>query len=197
MPDAAASLLENVVGLYEQGVNQFVIGYATGVDWPADRMQVYGAQFAQVYQWYQAHKARGDLRISEMDKIEENSPGYFGCQAGRISVTVTVGGEVSPCAKILALDNRKLLAKLGDVTYGLTHLANRSELVTARQVRTACQAAWHRRRLRGRLLRPESRGQRIDLHSEHHRAPAQRAPARSLRRVRQLGPLTAPAGGGR
>jgi uncharacterized protein len=141
MPDTAAMLFDNVVGLYERGVNQFLISYATGIEWPADAMQVYGAQFGRVYEWYQANKSAGDLRISEMDKLEENAPGYFGCQAGRISITVTVDGEVSPCAKVLALDNKKLLAQLGNVGYGLTHLVNRAELVSARRVQSACQTA--------------------------------------------------------
>jgi hypothetical protein len=30
------------------------------------------------------------------------------------SITATVDGEISPCAKIVALDNKNLLAKLGD-----------------------------------------------------------------------------------
>jgi uncharacterized protein len=140
MPDTAPSLFDNVVGLYERGVNQFLISYATGVEWPENEMQVYAGQFAKVYEWYKKHKTVGDLRISEFDQIEETTPGYFGCQAGRISITVTVDGEVSPCAKVLALDNKKLLAKLGDVTYGLTHVLNRMELVSARRVRSACQA---------------------------------------------------------
>jgi uncharacterized protein len=141
MPDNAATLFDDVVGLYELGANQFLIGYATGVDWPQDAMQVYATEFAKVHQWYEARKARGDVRIAELDEIEENTPGYFGCQAGRISVTVAVDGQVSPCSKILALNNKQLLAKLGDVKYGLTHILNRAELVSTHQVRSACEAA--------------------------------------------------------
>ena len=37
---------------------------------------------------------------------------FFGCQAGRNSITAAVNGEISPCSKVLALDNKKLVAKL-------------------------------------------------------------------------------------
>ncbi|MER7752252.1 radical SAM protein [Kitasatospora sp. NPDC097643] len=141
MPDTASMLFDNVVGLHALGVNQFLISYATGVAWSDEDMQVYAAEFGKVYAWYKREKTSGQLRISELDQIEETAPGYFGCQAGRNSMTVTVDGEVSPCAKVLALDNKKLLAKLGDVRFGLTHLLNRVELVSARRVQAACRTA--------------------------------------------------------
>jgi uncharacterized protein len=50
-----------------------------------------------------------------------------------------VDGEISPCAKVLALDNRTLIAKLGDVHHGLTHLKNRYNLVTCSRLQSACE----------------------------------------------------------
>lgn len=141
MPDRAEHLFEDVTGLYARGVNQFLMGYATGVDWPPEAMRTYAAELAKVYRWYQSTKDSGDLRITELDEIDGRSPGFFGCQAARTSITVTVDGEVSPCSKVLALDNRNLLGKLGDVRFGLTHVVNRSELASARRIRSACEAA--------------------------------------------------------
>jgi uncharacterized protein len=135
MPENAGRLYEDVRGLYDLGVNQFIIGYATGVNWPAAQMEEYADQLGRVYAWYKAEPRR-DLRISDFDEAAEEP--FFGCQAGKISITVAVNGEVSPCSKVLALNNRQLLGKLGDVQYGLTHLLTRSELVSCSKVKGAC-----------------------------------------------------------
>ncbi|MEX2262164.1 MAG: radical SAM protein [Bryobacteraceae bacterium] len=137
MPQNAPSLFEDVLGLHDRGVNQFIIGYATGVKWSEEERECFRDQLSRVVQWYQ--RARGaDLRIDEFENgFEEASS--FGCQAGRVSVTATVDGEVSPCSKILALNNKQLLAKLGDVRYGLTHIRNRAELVSCSKLRSACE----------------------------------------------------------
>jgi uncharacterized protein len=140
MPANAARLFDDVLGLYDLGVNQFIIGYATGIKWPMEEFGWYQAQLERVYKWYTAGK-RNDLRITEFDELQTVAPASFGCQAGRISVTVSVTGEISPCSKILALNNRQLLSKLGDVTYGITHLANRSELVSCSRLRANCETA--------------------------------------------------------
>jgi len=51
-----------------------------------------------------------------------------------------VNGEISPCSKILALNNKEILSKLGDVRYGLTHRQNRFEPVSRSQLRSACES---------------------------------------------------------
>jgi uncharacterized protein len=137
MPENAARLLPDVQGLHALGVNQFVIGHATGVRWPVEAMQAYSEQLAAVFRWYTA-SPRDALRIAEFEQSAADTP-YFGCQAARTSITAAVTGEISPCAKVLALDNRTLLAKLGDVHHGLTHLRTRAELVSCTALRTACE----------------------------------------------------------
>jgi uncharacterized protein len=137
MPENAASMFADVTGLHALGVNQFIIGYATGITWPEEAMQVFSEQLAKVYQWY-AENPGDELRIAEFEESDEEGA-YFGCQAGRNSMTAAVNGEISPCSKILALDNKNLLAKLGDVRYGLTHLKNRHDLVSCEQLYGACQ----------------------------------------------------------
>ncbi len=117
MPDNAASLLRDVLGLYELGVNQFVIGYATGISWSESEMQIYVEQWGKVYQWYKENP-RDDLRMAEFEELErEGNEPVFSCQAGNDSITVTVDGEISPCSKILALNNKEPMVKLGDVRY--------------------------------------------------------------------------------
>lgn len=138
MPQNAPSLWEDVRGLHELGVNHFIIGYATGVKWSEEDMDCYRAQLTRLFQWYQATRGR-DLRIDEFEEgVKETTS--FGCRAGRVSITATVDGEISPCSKILALNNKQLLAKLGDVRYGLTYVRNRAELVSCSHLRSACEA---------------------------------------------------------
>jgi uncharacterized protein len=138
MPQNVPDLLEDVLGLHDCGVNQFIIGYATGVKWSEEYMEGYREQLTRLFQWYQAAGGR-KLRIDEFEEgVEETSS--FGCRAGRVSITATVDGEISPCSKILALNNKQLLAKLGDVRYGLTHIRNRADLVSCSRLRSACES---------------------------------------------------------
>jgi uncharacterized protein len=138
MPSNVPSLYADVRGLYDMGVNQFIIGHATGVAWAGEEMQVFRDQLSRLYQWYN-QSPRQDLRISTFEE-DEAQGSYFGCRAGRDSISVGVDGAISPCSKVLALNNQALLARLGDVRFGLTHLRNRLELVNCPQLRSACEA---------------------------------------------------------
>jgi uncharacterized protein len=138
MPQNAPHLFDDVLGLRDRGVNQLIIGYATGVKWSEEHMECYREQLSSLFQWYQEAR-EGNVRISEFeDVLKEGSS--FGCEAGRVSITATVDGEISPCSKILALNNKRLLAKLGDVRFGLTHIRNRADLVSCSRLRSACEA---------------------------------------------------------
>ena len=117
-------------------MNQFVIGYATGIQWSDGDMDVFSAQMAEVKSWYTENQAE-NLRITEFDDPRPATELGFGCQAGNNSITVAVDGEVSPCSKVLALDSKNLVLKLGDVTHGLTHLANRADICGAAELRKA------------------------------------------------------------
>lgn len=139
MPEAASELRTNVLGLYELGVNQFLIGHATGVDWPRECMEMFADQLRDLKSWYLANKNPG-LVIDDLDDSDDEE-GYFGCQAARNSISITVDGEISPCSKILALNNREILAKMGDVQYGLVHVQNRAEMVGCGKLRSAAKSA--------------------------------------------------------
>jgi uncharacterized protein len=138
MPANVSRLSEDVIGLHEHGVNQFVIGHATGVDWSPRAIETYREQLGHVYRWYARNKGP-ELRIAGFDEPRK-SAGFFGCQAGRNSIAVSVTGEVSSCSKVLALDNRNLLARLGDVDLGMIHVKNRHDLVESEALRKGCQA---------------------------------------------------------
>lgn len=137
MPDNIGYLVNDVRLLHEMGVNQFIIGHATGVDWPDDRMLAYAKAMGSLYRLYRREKDQ-DLRIDDLE-ITDSKAAYFGCQAGRSSISVSVDGQISPCSKLLALDNRNLLGRLGDVWCGLTNLKNRSDLVGCERLKDACR----------------------------------------------------------
>lgn len=137
MPENAQRLSDDVRDLYALGVNQFLIGHATGVSWPAQEIAVYDEQMRSLYDWYRQCQ-RDDLRITDFEEGAGPVP-RFGCQAGRDSISISAAGEVSSCSKVFALNKEKLVAKLGDVRYGLTHLANRAQLVGCTRLRSACE----------------------------------------------------------
>ena len=91
MPANAPGLHDDVAGLHALGVNQFLIGYATGVPWTDSEMETFGLQMRKLRTWY--GRAGGpDPRITEFDKPKPK--GIFGCQAGRTSISVSPTGEV-------------------------------------------------------------------------------------------------------
>ncbi|MEV4377863.1 radical SAM protein [Streptosporangium sp. NPDC049644] len=135
MPENVGTLFEDAVGLYELGVNQFLIGHATGVPWSDEQISEYGAQLSRLYLWYK-DGGRDDLVIQEFD--EEETDAFFGCQAGRSSIAVTVDGEISPCSKIMGFSSTRLVSKLGDVWNGLTHIRNRMDIVGCEKLESAC-----------------------------------------------------------
>ena len=138
MPQNVPSLYEDIIGLFNKGINQFIIGHATGLKWSEEDMRSFVEQLNKVYQWYR-QISRNILKISEFEERTEKSA-YFGCQAGRDCISISINGEISPCSKILALDNSKPMLKLGDIRYGLTNFNNRFELLRCSKLRSACEA---------------------------------------------------------
>lgn len=138
MPANAVRLVDDVRALYDIGVNQFVIGPATGVPWSDDAADTWGGQLRRLVDWYRS-SPRDDLRIADLDGDGETPSAYFGCQAGRDSISVSANGKISSCSKILALDSKKLIAQLGDVRFGLTHLSNRAELAACSRLQRSCE----------------------------------------------------------
>jgi uncharacterized protein len=138
MPQNVPNLYDDVIGLYGMGVNHFIIGYASGIPWSQEDMSSFSKQLGRLYEWYKQMRCAG-LRIDEFEELDASEQGYFGCQAGRNSMSVAINGEISPCSKVLGLNNKQLIAKLGDVTYGLTHLRNRSELNSCSQLISICK----------------------------------------------------------
>jgi uncharacterized protein len=139
MPAAAANLFENVKGLHLLGVNQFLIGHATGVPWTKAQMETFRNQLKDVRDWYHA-QPKHDLRISQFDE-ETDECATFGCTAARTTISVACNGEIAGCSRITSLDNKKIIGKLGDVKYGLYNLLRRMEMVGCESLRKNCREA--------------------------------------------------------
>ncbi len=139
MPETCDSLVHDIQHLYDSGVNQFTIGYATGIPWSHDERSAYVRNMERLHAWYILHR-EGPLLITEFEE-EDIGHSYFGCQAGRSSVSISVDGEISPCSKVLAMDKKNLLARLGDVTHGVYQINNRIELVGCKQLKATCNKA--------------------------------------------------------
>ncbi len=179
MPENVSRLCEDVRGLHDLGVNQFIIGHATGVRWDQPDMDAFAAQWRDLCRWYRDHR-NADLLIEDLEK--EESPGsYFGCQAGRTGISVSVDGDVSPCSKLLALDKTRALGRLGDLRHGLTHLTNRFEVVGAEGVRAAWTAVGSEIPYRGGCFAEnfEENGALFQPSLQEHRFSALRAEASS------------------
>ncbi|HSE37359.1 MAG TPA: radical SAM protein [Blastocatellia bacterium] len=136
MPENVDYLFNDVRGLYDLGVNHFIIGHATGIPWSSEAMACYERRLGELFSWYRSNP-HDDLRIDGFD--EDADDGFFGCQAARTSVAVAISGEISPCSKIMGLNSKELIGKLGDIRYGIFCISNRTALVGCSQLKSACE----------------------------------------------------------
>ena len=126
MPDNAGTVLESVKKLYREGVNQFLIGHATGVRWSDRARHTYAQQMRCLCEWYRVNRA-DDLKISGFDE-DQSDGGFFGCSAGRSRISVAVNGDITGCSRITTLDDRTTPGLLGNVEHGLFVIARRLEM---------------------------------------------------------------------
>lgn len=139
-PAFACCLFEDVRALYDLGVNQFVIGHATGVDWSTDAQDTLCAQLGKLKDWYQAEE-RNDLRLADFDEDEDDDDApqaVYGCGAGRNTISVACNGEISGCSRIMTLEPGHVVGKLGDLTHGLYVLSERMEQISCVQLKRNC-----------------------------------------------------------
>jgi uncharacterized protein len=139
MPVNAATLFEDVMGLYGLGANHFIIGHATGVEWPEDCVEHFHQELAKLFEWYRANP-KEDLRIEEFAEGQSSEKAFFGCRAGRTSIAVAVDGQISPCSKILGFGRNRMVGKLGDVWHGITHFRTRHSLASCKPLIASAKA---------------------------------------------------------
>ncbi|MGD8238129.1 MAG: SPASM domain-containing protein [Armatimonadota bacterium] len=127
-PDTVRRLVDNVKHLHALGMNQFLIGIATGLQWSRDDFVEYEAQLLALMDLHQEMRERKrPFRMTLYEKDLRSPPGTstntWGCGAGRGRMAADPGGNIYGCAKIAGLDRPELLRDqcLGNVFEGITH----------------------------------------------------------------------------
>ncbi|MBC7261513.1 MAG: SPASM domain-containing protein [Chloroflexi bacterium] len=131
-PDRAHALADDFDFLADQGINQFIIGPASGVEWTEEALATYRAQMIEVLRRYKARLDQGQQLRCDLFRDLDNlfdKKGIWGCQAGRHSLTIAANGDISPCPKMLGLNDLQGIYRLGDLEHGITDLDARMELV--------------------------------------------------------------------
>ncbi|MBM3500387.1 MAG: SPASM domain-containing protein, partial [Armatimonadetes bacterium] len=131
-PTTVHRLREEVELLYRQGINQFIIGPATGIEWTDDALGEYERQMLLVTDLYvEKQRQREPFRMTLYEKDLEGRDirNEWGCGAGRGRICISVTGVLYGCAKILGVDGLSDAHRLGDVWTGIVELSGRRELL--------------------------------------------------------------------
>ena len=131
-PDTVDRIYDNLLHLAGLGINQFLIGPATGLKWSDRGLDIYRDQMIRVIGWLKSELGQG--RHFRVNTLEENvamlggKSNFWGCRAGRHSITVTARGTIFPCSKMLGVDNLEGVYPLGTLDEGITEIYNRLSL---------------------------------------------------------------------
>ncbi len=141
-PDTAGRVVHNFRHLYSAGINQFIIGPATGVPWAPEEFALYEAQMMAVVNLYADMRRRGDpVKVTLFEDDIHHEPysrhRQWGCGAGKGALCVAREGSLYPCSKLVGVDAAQGAFRLGDIwtgitdyaTLGLFRAANESERV--------------------------------------------------------------------
>lgn len=138
MPETVESLYDDVKGLADAGINHFIIGAASGCDWPAEALETLRQHLTKIKGLCRKrNRGHRTMRVPQLEARLPRNP-IFGCQAARSCVCITTHGEISPCARVLALNGRELVAHLGNLNSGIFKLHTRREMVMCRRLRENC-----------------------------------------------------------
>jgi len=133
-PETVASLSQSVDELCDLGINQFIIGMASGVPWSEVDAAAFIEQIMAVYEVYLRRTAAGKymrFTLFEKNSLDEDSKDLsdiWGCGAGRRRLCVNARGEIYGCARFAAIDNGRGALKLGDVWNGIYNRSERTQL---------------------------------------------------------------------
>ncbi|MGD0498392.1 MAG: radical SAM protein [Bryobacteraceae bacterium] len=133
-PQTAAQLCRGVDELCDLGLNQFIIGMASGVTWTEPDTATFIEQMMGVYEVYLRRTAAGQsIRLTLFEKDSLDGPGedltnVWGCGAGRRRLCVNARGELFGCARFAAIADAKGALPLGDVWRGTYRTAARESL---------------------------------------------------------------------
>jgi uncharacterized protein len=130
MPDTAPMLVEGVETLYKLGVNQFIIGPATGVIWDGDALTAYERSLKDLALIYiEKQKTKEPFRMTLFEQELEknvNYKGVWGCGAGRGRMSITPSGAIQACAKVQGVNEGRGMLPFGTICDGITQIENRT-----------------------------------------------------------------------
>ncbi|MDR0609365.1 MAG: radical SAM protein [Planctomycetaceae bacterium] len=128
-PESTLRLRDNLYELWENGINQFIIGYAHGLDWSDENLLKYEQGMLDVCELYLEMKYNKQyFRITTFEEeticgIKEVS---FGCGAGRGRFGVDPWGDLYGCSKMCTIMGQgKGILPFGNVFQGFTWIQNR------------------------------------------------------------------------
>ncbi len=99
------TMREDFRRLIDLGFNTLLISPAQGATpWSKKQIEHYGFNFLAILHDYHELKQRGVPIFIEEFETDERYTGW-GCQAGRSSLAVAPNGDISPCSKLLGLDD--------------------------------------------------------------------------------------------
>jgi uncharacterized protein len=139
MPSEAGALFDNVRGLYDLGVNQFVIGHVSDAAWPKETVETLVDQYRVLRDWYRGLNGH-DVKIDDFDE-PASSQAIIGCRAARTNIAVSADGTITGCSRISTLDAQARIGMLGDVTHGLYAIRNRQDMAGCAKLHDALTAA--------------------------------------------------------
>jgi uncharacterized protein len=126
-PESALRLRDNLYELWKNGINQFIIGYAHGMDWNDEALLNYERGMLDVCELYLEMKYNQQyFRITtfEEETICDIKEVPFGCGAGRGRFCVDPWRDLYGCSKLCAITGPGRGA-FGNVFQGLTWIRNR------------------------------------------------------------------------
>lgn len=101
-PENLNKMAANVEHLHGLGINQFIIGPASGMDYSDEDVLEYKRQLRKLLDFYIVQrKAEAHLKIGMFEKEKDSAPGskrgIWGCGAGRSRISVSASGETALC----------------------------------------------------------------------------------------------------
>ncbi len=100
-PETIPLLVSDLKELHSYGVNQFIVGPATGIKWTKHSIDMFSHQTIETSQWYASLKKTGDpIKLSFAEADKESSYTYYGCGAGRARAAIDIDGTIYGCAKL-------------------------------------------------------------------------------------------------
>lgn len=138
-PETAASVCNSIRDLHEKlAINQFVIGFATGMRWENEQIAAYSQSLMEVFEYYLENRTTSKNRrlrigILEVGQIEEAYQNgmycNWGCGAGSGRIAVAPDGTLHGCARLAyARKQKHELVNLGAMSKGMD-FQNRSRLL--------------------------------------------------------------------